>query len=89
MESNKAATQNGKVPPISGVPIEDLPLADRVKLAEAANPFEGIAPGWFIDAKDTVDNWCVAYVLKTDGGDIVLNYDGWSPKYDMVSWRID
>lgn len=84
MESNKAATQTEKAPPAKGGPVEDLPLAERVKIAEAVNPFEGIAPGWFIDAKDTVDNWCVANVLKVEGGDIVINYDGWSPKYDMV-----
>ncbi len=85
MEStNKASiTQVAK----QSTPTEDLPLAERLKLAEAANSFSGIVPGSYIDAKDTVENWCVANVLKVDGGDVTVNYDGWSSNYDMVRTR--
>ncbi len=91
MESNKGAlTQTAKEPTGKSVPAEELPLAERVKLAEAAVPFDAVAPGWLIDAKDTVDNWCVANVVKVDNGELVVNYDGWSPKYDTVHaiWSI-
>ena len=65
--------------------LEDLPLADRVKLAEEHKPFEGIEQGWLIDAKDTVENWCIANVLKVENNEVNVNYDGWSAKYDEVS----
>jgi hypothetical protein len=64
---------------------EDLPLTDRVKLADEHKPFDGIQTGWLIDAKDTVDNWCVSTVLKVEGNEVKVNYDGWSAKYDDVS----
>jgi len=65
--------------------LEDLPLADRVKLAEEHKLLEGVEQGWLIDAKDTVDNWCVANVLKVENNEVRVNYDGWSAKYDDVS----
>ncbi len=67
------------------VPFEDLPLAERVKIVDALPLLRGLAPGWLVDAKDTVNNWCVAEVLKVDGNDVALGYDGWSSKYDDVS----
>ena len=87
MESNNPPppTNDSKAEQTSKVPVEDLPLSERNKLAEACNPFEGIAPGWLIDAKDTVDNWCLGNVLRVDSGDVQVNYDGWSSKYDFVS----
>ena len=68
----------------AAVPPEDLPLPERVKLADAVNPYLGIAPGWFVDARDTINNWCVAEVLRVDGNDLKLSFDGWSSKYDDV-----
>ena len=40
--------------------------------------------GRFIDAKDSVQSWCVARVLKIDdkSGRVQVNYDGWSSTYD-------
>jgi hypothetical protein len=64
--------------------IEDLPLDERIKRAKEFKPFEGIEAGWLIDAKDTVDNWCVATVLKTDSYEAKVNFDGWSSRYDEV-----
>ena len=66
------------------VPVEELPLAERVKFADSVNPYNGIAPGWYIDARDTINNWCVAEVLKVEGNDVKVSYDGWSSKYDDV-----
>ena len=38
--------------------------------------------GSFIDAKDHVNNWCVAKVLSIDSssGIVEVNFDGWSGK---------
>ncbi len=70
--------------PTAATPVEELPLAERVKLAESINPYNGIEAGWFIDARDTINNWCVAEVLKMEGNDVKVSYDGWSSKYDDV-----
>lgn len=42
--------------------------------------------GGFIDAKDTVNSWCVARVveLDTERNRILVNYDGWSKNYNNV-----
>ena len=89
MESKKSGLKQDTMDANSkGVPTEDLPLLDRVKIAEAYNPFEGIAPGWLIDARDTIDNWCVAHVIKSDNIEVLVNYDGWSSKYDYVTFPV-
>ena len=64
--------------------VEELPLTERVKLSETCNPYKGISPGWMIDARDTVNNWCVAEVIKVEGNEVLVNFDGWSSKYDEV-----
>ena len=41
----------------------------------------------YIDAKDSVNNWCVAKIIDHDmqSQKLQLHFDGWSPKYDEVS----
>ena len=41
----------------------------------------------FIDAKDSVNNWCVARIVEHDLSHykISVHFDGWSTKYDDVS----
>lgn len=68
----------------SSTPIESLPLADRLLLANNFQPFNGVEAGWFVDAKDTVNAWCVARVLEADGKTAKVSYDGWSARYDDV-----
>lgn len=66
--------------------IEGLPLAERAKLLEGFNFFEGLSAGWLIDALDTVNTWCVARVIDCSNGSVHVNFDGWSSKYDEVLW---
>ena len=42
--------------------------------------------GHFIDAKDTVNNWCVAIIEKLDHetSEVSVHFEGWSKKYDEV-----
>lgn len=80
----------GKLEDIKGTaaaqkPIEQLPLSDRIKLADTLDHYKGIAPGWLIDARDSVNNWCIGHVLKVEGTYVYVNYDGWSSKYDDVN----
>ncbi len=67
-----------------GERVEALPLAERVQRAEAFNAFQGIAPGWLVDARDTVNNWCVAEVLSVTANELKISYDGWTVRYDDV-----
>lgn len=41
----------------------------------------------YIDAKDQVNNWCVAKIIDQDLINLKINihFDGWSSKYDEVS----
>lgn len=50
---------------------------------------EHLIKGAYIDAKDTVNNWCVAQVVERDDSDdtIKINFDGWSHKWDEVHTR--
>lgn len=66
------------------IPVEELPLAERIKLAETVNPYKDLKPGCFVDAKDTVNNWCAAQIIKMEGNEITINYDGWSNKFNDV-----
>lgn len=84
MESNTPAESDN--PKESKVCVEDLPLADRIKLAESTIPFVGIQPDWLIDSKDTVNIWCVARVQNVMNTDIKVEYDGWSFKHDAVTF---
>lgn len=38
----------------------------------------------YVDAKDSVNNWCVAKIVDHDlpNNKISLHFDGWSPRYD-------
>lgn len=64
--------------------IEELPIAERLKLAESLNYFAQISPGCYIDAKDETDKWCMCNVLKINANEISVNFDGWSSRYDEV-----
>jgi len=76
-------TNKSEIEPMK-IPIEEQPLSERIKIADKFYSFEGISAGWLIDAKDTVNNWCVAEVFKTTGTDLYIGFDGWSSKYDDV-----
>jgi len=41
----------------------------------------------YVDAKDSVNHWCVAKIIDFDieAGKVKLHFDGWSPRYDEVS----
>ena len=41
----------------------------------------------YVDAKDSVNNWCVARIIDHDiqNYKITIHFDGWSSRYDEVS----
>ncbi len=76
--------QEKEVPANATKRVEELPLAERVKLAESVDVHKDIAAGWLIDGRDTINNWCVCDVLKVEEGAVKVRYDGWGTKYDEV-----
>jgi hypothetical protein len=42
---------------------------------------------YYIDAKDTINTWCVAQIVDHDltNDQLVIHFDGWSTRYDEVS----
>ena len=44
-----------------------------------------LAVGEYIDAKDSVDKWCVAIITRLDSDYVGLHYEGWGSRYDIVS----
>ena len=43
----------------------------------------------FVDAKDQVNNWCVAYVIEEnlDNNTVKLHFEGWSQRFEIVLKR--
>ena len=39
-----------------------------------------------MDAKDSVNNWCVAKIVNHDllHNNLSIHFDGWSPRYDKT-----
>lgn len=67
------------------VPIEELALDVRLKLAQKFNFFKYAKTGDFLDAQDTISMWCMATIEEmTDETKILVHYDGWSSKWDQV-----
>jgi hypothetical protein len=45
--------------------------------------------GAYVDAQDTTATWMVAKILRTDGTNMEINFDGWSEKWNIVSKNIN
>ena len=46
------------------------------------DPISDFKVGSYIDAKDTVNSWCVAVIKEITETRITLGFDGWSNKWD-------
>ena len=64
--------------------IESLPLPDRVKIADEIKAKYEYLPNEFVDARDTMHNWLVAYITKKEAASAAIMYDGWTAKWDEV-----
>ena len=47
---------------------------------------EHYSKGNYIDAQDTTLNFCMAKITEVINNEIQVNFDGWSNKWDSVSW---
>lgn len=59
-------------------------IDDVQRDADNYDYIKDLIEGSFVDAEDTVKNWCVAQVksINEEAEEINVHYDGWSVKYD-------
>jgi len=62
-------------------------MEESIRKARDYDFTSDLALNHFIDAKDTVNNWCVAIVtdILPETQQIKISFEGWSAKYDEVS----
>ena len=80
MISNSSDT---KASIMSAVPSADKEL---YKKAEAYDFTKDLKICSYVDVKDTTSTWCLAQVINKTEDEIKVHYDGWSVKYDEVSF---
>ncbi len=58
----------------------------KFKEAKNYNFLAELELNMFIDAKDTVNHWCVAQICDIDDekNQIKIHFEGWTPRYDEV-----
>ena len=66
--------------------------ANKFELAKKYSLFsapEALKVQSFVDAKDQVNNWCVAYVIEEnfDNNTVKLHFEGWSARFELVLKR--
>lgn len=74
---------------IEQVVIENLPLDKKLEYAKKINYSDQYETGKFIDAMDTVNQWCLAEIVNVENRNLTIHYDGWSSKWDCVSLLYD
>jgi len=79
--------------------VSDSGIAERQRVAiSTENKFE-VARNWslvssrelltvtsYVDAKDTVNNWCVGQIVEeyVDNGTVKVHFEGWSERHDVI-----
>jgi hypothetical protein len=51
-------------------------------MEEKHDPIANFKIGSYIDAKDSVNNWCVGVVTDIDSTKVSVRFDGWSTKWN-------
>ena len=62
-------------------------MENKFLLAKNYNPFPDYKLSNYIDAKDTVNHWCVGQIVDIDEEKnlVKVHFEGWSSRYDEVS----
>ena len=62
-------------------------MENKFLQAKNYNPIPDYLVNTFIDAKDSVNHWCVGQIVEIDEEKnmIKIHFEGWSPRYDEVS----
>ena len=62
-----------------------MTLEQKKKVLDAYVPQDYFTKGAYIDAQDTTNIFIMAKIICATPGDITVNFDGWSEKWDAVS----
>ena len=66
--------------------VEDLPLDKKLEQLKKYSYIDYYDEGRYIDAQDTVNTWCLGQVVQVIEKTVRVHYDGWSSKWDLVSF---
>ena len=64
--------------------VETLPLDKKLELAKKINWQDIYEQGKFLDAMDSVSQWCLAECTLIEQRNVSIHFDGWSSKWDFV-----
>jgi hypothetical protein len=76
------------VPVIEQIKVEELPLDKKLEVLKKYNALDYFEEGRFIDAQDSVNSWCLGEVVSVDQRNLSIHFDGWSSRWDVVSYYI-
>ena len=64
-----------------------MQIEEKIQYAKDYDYTQDYKLNGYVDAKDTVSNWCVAEVIEVfeESNSIRVHYEGWTQRYDEVS----
>lgn len=64
-------------------------MENKFQSAKNYNYIQDLQLDSYVDAKDTVNHWCVAQICDIDEEKnlVKIHFDGWTNRYDEVSIR--
>lgn len=57
---------------------ESLPLDKKIQYLQKYNYYDFFEVDSFIDAQDSINQWCLGQVVQNDGKVLCIHFDGWS-----------
>jgi hypothetical protein len=64
-----------------------MTLEQKLAVLKDYKPTDYYLEGKYIDGVDTVTQWCLAQVVTLEGNTISIHFDGWSNRWDVVSFN--
>ena len=65
-----------------------MTLEQKKKALDAYNPQDYYVKNAYIDAQDTTNVFMMAKIKEVDAISVDIGYDGWSERWDCVSYHI-
>ncbi len=73
---------------VAMIRIEDMTLEKKLEVLKKYNPMEYYDENRYIDAQDSVNQWCLAQIVQVDNKNLNIHFDGWSNRWDVVSQKL-
>lgn len=80
MNSNSVGDQEMAVQ--AQTKFEDLPLKDRLEAASKYSIFDHIKEKNWIDATDSINQWCLSQIVGVTDKQVKVHFDGWPSRWD-------